>query len=105
MRLRTGPRLAAALLSCILAISEARADERAKPSSAAPAQRPQKLLSPDARRFHAPSSFAYWAGTERVLDGELSPAMPRPLEGVGLLPELDDHLSTTAYLRVARSGV
>ena len=64
-----------------------------------------KLLSPDARRFLAPSSFAYWAGTERVLDGELSPAMPRPLDAGKLLPALDDHLSTTAYVRAAHAAV
>lgn len=62
-------------------------------------KKPQKLLTPDARRYLAPPVLSYWAGTERVTDGELSIAPPRPPEGRGFLPALDDHLSTTSYLR------
>lgn len=88
-------------MGCALASGAARADETAKETAAETAQRYKKIVKPDSRRFYAPSAFAYWAGTERVLDGELSPAAPRPFEGVGLTPELDDHQSTTAYVRGA----
>jgi hypothetical protein len=65
----------------------------------------QHMLGPDARQFVAPSAFAYWAGTERIMDGELSLAPPRPWLEKSLLPELDDHLSTTAYARYVHSGL
>jgi hypothetical protein len=76
-----------------------------EPSSAiwAPAK-PQKLLTPDARHFLAPPALAYWAGTERIFDGELSLAAPRAPAGNGFLPPLDDHLSTTTYLRAATAA-
>jgi hypothetical protein len=63
------------------------------------------LLSPDARSFLAPSPFAYWAGTERILDGELALASPRPVQGSGFLPAPDDHLHTSAYLSESTSYV
>ena len=54
----------------------------------------------DAKRFFAPPTSTYWAGSERIQNGELSVAMPRPLEpGRSLAPAPDDHLSTTAFLR------
>jgi hypothetical protein len=63
------------------------------------------LSSPDARSFLAPSPFAYWAGTERILDGELALATPRPVQGSGFLPAPDDHLHTSAYLSESTSYV
>ena len=98
-------RLTLALLACVLTGRSASADEPAKVSPTTSALGGRKFLSPDARRFLAPSSFTYWAGTERILDGELSPAAPRPFDGRGLLPALDDHLATVAYARAAHSAV
>jgi hypothetical protein len=68
--------------------------------SASPSQRP---LGPDARQFLAPPTSAYWAGTERLADGELSLAPPRPWLDSSLLPAKDDHLSTTGYARYGYS--
>jgi hypothetical protein len=85
------------MCACLLTGEVARADESSSsPPSPAPTLVP---LSPDARRFLVLSGFSYWAGTERVSDGELSIAPPRPSQGAGFLPALDDHLSTTTYLR------
>ncbi len=84
-------------LACALVSTAANADDTPSPIWDPP--KPQKLLTPDARKFLAPGPFSYWAGTERVADGELSIATPRAAEGDGFLPPLDDHLSTTTYLR------
>jgi hypothetical protein len=86
-----------------LASDSAFADE--PPASVWNPPKAQTLLTPDARRFLDPPALAYWAGTERTLEGELSLAAPRAPEGVGLLPALDDHLSTTTYLRAATAVV
>jgi hypothetical protein len=63
----------------------------------------EKAVSPDARRFLPAPWFAYWAGTERVFDGELSLATPRPLLREAFLPALDNELETSAFMRVGRS--
>lgn len=59
--------------------------------------------SPDARRFLPTPWFAHWAGTERIVDGELSLAMPRPFEGERLVPKRDDEPKTSAFMRMAYS--
>ncbi len=90
----------------VLGPHAARADEPAATVSlAAPPPIHEKVLSPDARRFYAPGALSSWAGTERVIGGELSVAAPRPPEGEGFLPALDDHLSTTSYLQASHAFV
>ncbi len=76
----------------------------AQEATAAPPRRvQQEALSPDARRFVPSPLLAYWAGTERVFEDELSPAAPRPLDRGKLLPALDDDPKTTAIMRGAAS--
>ena len=83
------------VLASSLACATALADDTAT--------RAPHILGPDAQRFFAPLPFAYWAGTERTMDGELSLAMPRPFEGGSLAPARDEHRSTTTYVRFAHS--
>jgi hypothetical protein len=97
--------LGVGVLACALASTAARGEAPALVTMWNPHPGERKPLSPDARRFLAPSPFAHWAGTERVLDGELSIATPRPLSGDGFLPALDDHLSTTSYLGLSSAYV
>lgn len=70
---------------------------------APPSRALQEAVSPDARRFPAGPLLAYWSGTERILDGELSPAAPRQFARGMLLPGLDDAPKTTAFMRAAAS--
>jgi hypothetical protein len=100
---------ARALVSTCLAaivLSNASAAAAQTPSTVAapPRRADQKAVSPDARRFMATPSFAYWAGTERVFDGELALATPRPLSAGQLLAAPDDELRTSAFARAARSA-
>jgi hypothetical protein len=60
---------------------------------------PAGALASAARRFLEPAHVSYWAGTERVMDGELALVGPRPFDARGLLPAPDDHPVTTTYLR------
>jgi hypothetical protein len=69
-----------------------------------PLEAPQAAPSPNARHFLYPPWFAYWAGTERLLEGELAPVSIRPLENGRLLPALDDKPHTSAFMRGVHTG-
>ncbi len=103
---RAGLALVGALVCCgVSAPARAQGAFEATQPTAKLAPAGPTPLSPEAREFLAPPSFAYWAGTERITTGELSLATPRPWVDGALLPALDDHLSTTAYVRYQRSRV